>query len=83
MALYVDSSAHSERVLRLKDARYSHLPVAEFVNLSVPGAMLPNSRATVAGPIPSANICCFWFTFRCKSTGCVAKHKIVEDFGHN
>ena len=36
MALYVDSSAHSERVLRSKDARYSHLPVAEFVNLSVP-----------------------------------------------
>jgi hypothetical protein len=36
MALYVDSSAHSERVLRSKDARYPHLPVAEFVNLSVP-----------------------------------------------
>jgi hypothetical protein len=36
MALHVDSSAHSERVLSSKDARYSHLPVAEFVNLSVP-----------------------------------------------
>lgn len=35
-ALYVDAAAHSERILRLTGASLSHVPVAEFVNLSVP-----------------------------------------------
>ena len=35
-AQYVDASAHSERILRSEEARRSHVPVAEFVNLSVP-----------------------------------------------
>ena len=39
-ALYVDASAHSERVLRSKDARHSHVPAAEFVNLSVPPPLM-------------------------------------------
>jgi len=39
-AQYVDASAHSERILRSEEARRSHVPVAEFVNLSVPGCPL-------------------------------------------
>jgi len=35
-APYVDVSAHSERVLKSKDAWHSHVPAAKFVNLSVP-----------------------------------------------
>ena len=35
-ALYVVASAHSQCVFRSNRARYSHIPIAELVNLSIP-----------------------------------------------
>ncbi len=43
-ALYVDANAHSERVLRSKDALHSHFPVAELVNLSVPEKVIEHEQ---------------------------------------
>ncbi len=33
---YVNTNTHSEPNWKPKDARYSHFPIAEFVNLTVP-----------------------------------------------
>ena len=35
-AQYVDTSSYFESILRSKDARHSHFPIADWVNLTVP-----------------------------------------------
>ena len=50
-AQYVDASAHSERILRSEEARRSHVPVAEFVNLSVPDSGIRTPTTGVWYPL--------------------------------
>ena len=52
-----------------------------------PRAILSGSLTAVAGAIQSANLCCFWFKFRCKCTsepycGSVISHSGTTKYGY-
>ncbi len=51
-AVYFDASAHSERVLRSKDAWHSHIPITELVNLSIPISELSHEYQVVVPDAP-------------------------------